>query len=142
MQSQQHTSDTPDSRSFTDAKTILAFPFAAIAWFTLVPIINVYFDYPAILIAVPLSVVPLALFMRGAAILWSPELSPARPHAARLGTVAALVYLTAAPHSLQLALMNRETRPYWLLMSLAGIVASVAFLCIAFYRWRKTRPAT
>jgi len=129
-------------RSRADAKTILAWPFAAAAWCTLVPIINMHFGYPTTLIAAPLSVVPIAFFMRGLAVLWSPELAATRPYAVRLGSLAALGLLAAAPHSLKLAVANSGSQPYWLPMALVGIGATIGYFAFAFFRWRKMRSAT
>jgi hypothetical protein len=142
MHTRPNLPDVAPQDSRADAKTILAWPFAAAAWCTLVPIINVHFGYPATLIAALLSFVPMVFFMRGTAVLWNPELALARPHAVRLGSLAALVLLAAAPHSLKLAVANSESQPHWLPMALVGIGATIGYFAFALYRWRKMRSAT
>jgi uncharacterized protein YndB with AHSA1/START domain len=72
----------------------------------------------------------------GMTALLFPEFATARPRAIAIGAAACLPFLGLAPFSLRAAAGTIATRPWMMVLVVAGTTTALAYMLFAFRRWR------
>lgn len=116
-------------------ESILIWAACMLVWWTAVPLLNMKPIVGSPALSMLISIAPIFFLIRGVQALMHPEIASRYPEAVLLGVIATVPFLSIAPISIRLALEAWPTHRSWIVLSLAGLVVSLAYLWRAVRYW-------